>query len=70
MDFTAGPSEIAIIADENANPVFIAADMMSQAEHGTGFDPAQALKKNADYIIELAEAEGMRAFALAVKIRK
>lgn len=38
IDFIAGPSEIAIIADEDANPAFIAADMMSQAEHGTGFE--------------------------------
>lgn len=38
IDSIAGPSEIAIIADENANPAFIAADMMSQAEHGTGFE--------------------------------
>lgn len=38
IDFIAGPSEITIIADENANPTFIAADMMSQAEHGTGFE--------------------------------
>lgn len=38
IDSIAGPSEIAIIADENANPTFIAADMMSQAEHGTGFE--------------------------------
>lgn len=33
IDMIAGPSEILIIADENANPAFIAADMMSQAEH-------------------------------------
>lgn len=38
IDSIAGPSEIAIIADENANPTYIAADMMSQAEHGTGFE--------------------------------
>lgn len=38
IDYIAGPSEIAIIVDENANPTFIAADMMSQAEHGTGFE--------------------------------
>lgn len=38
IDSIAGPSEIVIIADENANPAFIAADMMSQAEHGTGFE--------------------------------
>ncbi len=33
IDMIAGPSEIMIIADENANPAFIAADLMSQAEH-------------------------------------
>ena len=38
IDSIAGPSEIAILADEAANPTFIAADMMSQAEHGTGFE--------------------------------
>lgn len=42
IDSIAGPSEIAIIADENANPSFIAADMMSQAEHGTGFEASTA----------------------------
>lgn len=42
IDSLAGPSEIAIIADENANPRFIAADMMSQAEHGTGFEASTA----------------------------
>jgi histidinol dehydrogenase len=33
IDMIAGPSEIAIIADETANPKYLAADMMSQAEH-------------------------------------
>lgn len=33
IDMLAGPSEILIIADKNADPVFLAADMMSQAEH-------------------------------------
>lgn len=33
IDFLAGPSEILIIADENANPQFIAADLIAQAEH-------------------------------------
>lgn len=42
IDSIAGPSEIAIIADENANPTFIAADMMSQAEHGTGDEASSA----------------------------
>ncbi len=34
IDFPAGPSEVLIIADETANPAFIAADMLAQAEHG------------------------------------
>lgn len=33
IDMIAGPSEICIIADENKNPSFIAADLLSQAEH-------------------------------------
>ncbi len=33
IDSVAGPSEILIIADETANPVYLAADMLSQAEH-------------------------------------
>jgi len=34
IDMPAGPSEVEIIADETANPVYIAADLLSQAEHG------------------------------------
>lgn len=33
IDMIAGPSEVAIIADETANPVFVAADLIAQAEH-------------------------------------
>ncbi|MDX8047064.1 histidinol dehydrogenase [Gracilibacillus sp. S3-1-1] len=35
IDMIAGPSEVAIIADQSANPVFIAADLIAQAEHDT-----------------------------------
>ncbi|MFS6802105.1 histidinol dehydrogenase [Edwardsiella tarda] len=34
IDMPAGPSEVLVIADEYANPAFIAADLLSQAEHG------------------------------------
>lgn len=34
IDFPAGPSEVMIMADHTANPVFIASDLMAQAEHG------------------------------------
>ena len=33
IDFIAGPSEVVIIADEEANPTYIAADLLAQAEH-------------------------------------
>jgi len=33
IDMIAGPSEIMVVADETANPVFVAADLLSQAEH-------------------------------------
>ena len=34
MDMPAGPSEVLVIADSAARPAFIAADLLSQAEHG------------------------------------
>lgn len=35
VDMPAGPTEVAILADATADPAFVAADMLSQAEHGT-----------------------------------
>lgn len=34
IDMPAGPSEVAVLADETANPIFVASDLLSQAEHG------------------------------------
>ncbi|MFT5748690.1 MAG: histidinol dehydrogenase [Saprospiraceae bacterium] len=34
IDMPAGPSEVLVVADETANPAFVAADLLSQAEHG------------------------------------
>lgn len=34
LDMPAGPSEVEVLADASANPVFVAADLLSQAEHG------------------------------------
>ncbi|QCI26533.1 histidinol dehydrogenase [Buchnera aphidicola] len=34
IDMTAGPSELVVIADHSANPIFIASDLLSQLEHG------------------------------------
>jgi histidinol dehydrogenase len=35
IDMPAGPSELAVYADDTCNPAFVAADLLSQAEHGT-----------------------------------
>ena len=35
IDLPAGPSEVLVIADKNANPRFVAADLLAQAEHGS-----------------------------------
>lgn len=34
IDMPAGPSEVEVLADDSANPIFVAADLLSQAEHG------------------------------------
>ena len=50
IDMPAGPSEVLVIADERANPEFIAADLLSQAEHGA--DSQVILLSNSERIIE------------------
>ncbi|GBD26970.1 Histidinol dehydrogenase [bacterium HR30] len=43
IDGIAGPSEVVIIADEHANPEYVAADLLAQAEHGSGDECALLL---------------------------
>jgi histidinol dehydrogenase len=50
IDMPAGPSEVAVLADETANPAYIASDLLSQAEHGT--DSQVLLITASDKIIE------------------
>jgi len=38
VDLLPGPSEVLVLADESANPRFIAADLLAQAEHGSGHE--------------------------------
>lgn len=38
VDLLPGPSEVLILADDSANPAFIAADLLAQAEHGSGHE--------------------------------
>ena len=40
IDQVAGPSEIAVLADDSAQPAWVAADLLSQAEHGSGHEKA------------------------------
>lgn len=55
IDMIAGPSEIGIIADETANPAYVAADLLSQAEHDV---LARAiLVTNSEQLAEAVEAE-------------
>jgi histidinol dehydrogenase len=49
IDMPAGPSEVLVIADETCNPVFVAADLLSQAEHGA--DSQVILLSNNEHVI-------------------
>lgn len=52
IDMPAGPSEVMIIADETANPRFVASDFLSQAEHGTD-SQSILLTKSEDFAKQL-----------------
>jgi len=55
IDMPAGPSEALIIADESANPEFVAADLLSQAEHGP--DSQVVMLTNNKEVLEKVKAE-------------
>ncbi len=55
IDMHAGPSEVLVIADESCNPGFVAADLLSQAEHG--IDSQVVLVTTQEKIIEKVQAE-------------
>lgn len=46
IDMIAGPSEILVLADSSADPDWVAADLLSQAEHGSGFEAAICITDN------------------------
>ncbi len=50
IDMVAGPSEIMIIADRTANPAFAAADMLSQAEHGSGLEQSVIVADSKEFL--------------------
>ena len=70
IDAIAGPSEILVVADESANPRYVAADLLSQAEHDelasailvtTSEELAEAVSKEVDrFLQELSRSEIIR----------
>ena len=55
IDMPAGPSEVLVIADEKANPAFVAADLLSQAEHGA--DSQAVLISNSESLIQSTQQQ-------------
>lgn len=55
IDMPAGPSEVAVIADETCVPAFVAADLLSQAEHGA--DSQVILVSNSEIVIKKVNEE-------------
>jgi len=63
IDMPAGPSEVLVLADETANPSYVAADLLAQAEHGTDSQSILAVTSNKtsnEVILELErQLEGL-----------
>ena len=55
IDMPAGPSEVLVVADESANPAFVASDLLSQAEHGT--DSQVVLVANSEQLVNQVKSE-------------
>lgn len=65
IDLIAGPSEVLVIADHSANPAWVAADLIAQAEHGGG---AQSILVTTDErLADAVEAEVDRQLSLLPK---
>jgi histidinol dehydrogenase len=62
LDLPAGPSEVLVLADEHANPVFVAADLLSQAEHGT--DSQVVCVSDSEVFLEKVQMEVQQQLAL------
>lgn len=55
IDLPAGPSEVLVMADESATPAFVAADLLSQAEHGA--DSQVVLLTTSEEVLQEVEQE-------------
>lgn len=56
IDLLAGPSDVLILADDTANPAFAAADMLAQAEHGSGHERVWLVTTSAN-VLKAVEKE-------------
>lgn len=55
IDQVAGPSEIAVLADDSANPAWVAADLLSQAEHGSGHEKSLLVTPSQSFAERVAD---------------
>ncbi|MCG6920712.1 MAG: histidinol dehydrogenase [Acidobacteria bacterium] len=72
IDSEAGPSEVAILADDSADAGWVAADLLAQAEHGSGDEVAVLVTWSLDLAeeVERLVAEGVRTVANASAARR
>ena len=50
IDLLPGPSEVLVLADQSANPAYAAADILAQAEHGSGYERCWLVSTSAKVI--------------------
>jgi histidinol dehydrogenase len=65
LDMVAGPSEIAVLADDSADPAHVAADLLSQAEHGTGSEKALLIATSEELAKAVRKELGVQAAQLS-----
>lgn len=71
VDLLPGPSEVMVVADAGANPAWVAADLLAQAEHGTGKEKIYLAVPDKDYLsrvsAELEQQLPLRKHAVAIQ---
>ncbi len=72
IDSEAGPSEVAILADDTADPGWVAADLLAQAEHGSGDETVVLVTPSRDLATEAVRlvALGLPSVANAARARR
>jgi histidinol dehydrogenase len=72
IDHEAGPSEVVVLADDSADPAWVAADLLAQAEHGSGLETVLLVTPSARLAGEVRElvARGLPSVANAASARQ